>query len=136
VRLWQNVYSRRLKLIGEEHEKTLLAANNYAATLIDLKRFEEAKSLLGKRIPAARRVLGESHVIMLWIRRNYAITLCRVDGATLDDVREAVNTLEETERTARRVLGGAHPDVAAFEQSLQNARAAFRACEMQSSVRA
>ena len=33
----------------------------------------------------------------------------RDDGATLDDLREAVTTLEETERTARRVLGGAHP---------------------------
>ena len=31
------------------------------------------------------------------------------DGATLDDLREAVTTLEDTERTARRVLGGAHP---------------------------
>ena len=66
---------------------------------------------------------------MLWLRRNYAIALCRVDGATLDDVREAVNTLEETERTARRVLGGAHPDVAVFDKSLQNARAALRARE-------
>ena len=134
LRLWQNVYSRRLKLIGEEHVKTLLAATNYAAILIDLKRFEEAKLLLRKRLPAARRVLGESHMIMLWLRRNYAITLCRVDGATLDDVREAVNTLEETERTARRVLGGAHPDAAVFEKSLQNARAALRACETQSSA--
>ena len=31
------------------------------------------------------------------------------DGATLDDLREAVTTLEDTERIARRVLGGAHP---------------------------
>ena len=129
VRLWQNVYSRRLKLIGEEHEKTLLAANNYAATLIDLKRFEEAKSLLRKRVPAARRVLGESHVIMLWMRRNYAIALCRVDGATLDDVREAVNTLEEMELTARRVFGSAHPLVATIEAGLREARAALRASE-------
>ena len=129
LRLWQDVYSKRLKLMGEEHVKTLLAATNYAAILIDLKRFEEAKLLLRKRIPAARRVLGESHVVMLWMRRNYAEALCRVDGATLDDVREAVNTLEETERTARRVLGGAHPDVAAFEKTLRNARADLRARE-------
>ena len=30
-------------------------------------------------------------------------------GATLDDLREAVTTLEDAERIARRVLGGAHP---------------------------
>ena len=113
--------------MGEEHVKTLLAATNYAAILIDLKRFEEAKLLLRKRIPAARRVLGESHVVMLWMRRNYAEALCRVDGATLDDVREAVNTLEETERTARRVLGGAHPTTLNIEDELQDARDALHA---------
>ena len=31
------------------------------------------------------------------------------DAATLDDLREAVTTLEDAERIARRVLGGAHP---------------------------
>jgi hypothetical protein len=48
------------------------------------------------------------------------------DGATLDDLREAVTTLEETARTARRVMGGAHPLVAKIEHSL---RAALRARE-------
>ncbi len=50
-------------------------------------------------------------------------------GATLGDLREAVNTLEEIERIARRVLGGAHPDVANIEKALQDARAALRARE-------
>ena len=50
-------------------------------------------------------------------------------GATLDDLREAVETLEHTGRIARRVFGGAHPDTAAIEQSLQNARAALRTRE-------
>ena len=57
---------------------------------------------------------------------NYALMLCTVEGATLDDVREAVTTLEETERTARRVLGGAHPHTAGIEDSLREARAALR----------
>ena len=47
-------------------------------------------------------------------------------GATLDDLREAVDTLEEIERTARRVLGGAHPIVAQVEDCLHKARAALR----------
>ncbi len=59
----------------------------------------------------------------------YAAALYQDDGATLDDLREAVTTLEELERTARRVLGGAHPDTAAIERSLRNARAALRARE-------
>ena len=38
----QEVYSGWLKLKGEEHESTLLAANNYADSLVSLNRFEEA----------------------------------------------------------------------------------------------
>ena len=50
-------------------------------------------------------------------------------GATLDDLREAVTTLEDTARTARRVLGGAHPIVLAIEKDLQKSRAALAARE-------
>ena len=51
------------------------------------------------------------------------------DGATLDNLREAVTTLEDTERTARRVLGGAHPVVGSIEAFLRHARAALAARE-------
>ena len=50
-------------------------------------------------------------------------------GATLDDVREAVETLEETERIARRVLGGASPTLVPIVGALRGARAALRARE-------
>ena len=49
--------------------------------------------------------------------------------ATLDDLHEAVNTLEDTARIARRVLGGTHPLAAAIEHSLQKSRAALAARE-------
>ena len=55
------------------------------------------------------------------------------DRASLDDTREAVETLEETERIARRVLGGAHPTTTGIEENLQDARAALRARETQPS---
>ena len=51
------------------------------------------------------------------------------DGATLEDLREAVNFNEETMRTARRVLGGAHPHVADIERTLRNSRVVLRARE-------
>ena len=63
------------------------------------------------------------------MRWTYAIALYKDDGATLDDLREAVTTLEETERTARRVLGGAHPVTVDIETSLREARATLRARE-------
>ena len=50
-------------------------------------------------------------------------------AATLDDVREAITTLEDTERTARRVLGGAHPLTSTIERYSREARAALRARE-------
>ncbi len=53
----------------------------------------------------------------------------RDPGATLDDLRQAVTTLEETERIARRVFGGAHPLTRAVEGQLFLARAALRARE-------
>ena len=51
------------------------------------------------------------------------------DGSTLDNLREAVTTLEETQRTARRVFGNSHPLVAGIESVLRKARAALRASE-------
>ena len=59
----------------------------------------------------------------------YARALFRDAGATLDDLREAVTTLEGTEPTARRVLGGNHPVTNDIDESLREARAALRARE-------
>ena len=63
---------------------------------------------------------------MRWI---YARAIYMDDDATLDDLREAMTTLEDAERIARRVLGGAHPVTMGIEVSLRNARAALRARE-------
>ena len=63
------------------------------------------------------------------MRSVYAKTLCRDPNATLDDMREAVNTLEEVERIARRVLGGANPLTVEIESSLRASRVVLRAHE-------
>ena len=78
-----------------------------------------------KTIPVARRVLGEGHDITLKLRWAHARALHDDPGATHDDLREAVNTLEDTERTARRVLGGAHPVVVGIVRHLGDARDAL-----------
>ncbi|CAH0364365.1 unnamed protein product [Pelagomonas calceolata] len=127
--LRQKVYSGHLKLYGEEHKHALREAYNYANALHGLQRFEETKALLRKTIPMAQRVLGESHELTLKIRSLYAISLYKDPDATLDDLHEAVNTLEDTAQSARRVLGGAHPIAAAIEQSLRKSRTAFDARE-------
>ena len=59
----------------------------------------------------------------------YARALYVDADATLDDLREAVMTLEDAGRIARRVLGGAHPTTTGIEEWLGYARAALRARE-------
>jgi len=125
----RDVYLGRLKLSGEEDENTMIAALNYAIDLRGLESSEEGKALFRKTMPVARRVLGESRVLTLKMRTTYARTLYENDGATLEDLHEAVITLEKTERAARRVLGSAHPFVGATEQSLRSVREVLRARE-------
>ena len=60
---------------------------------------------------------------------NYARAFYEDTSATLDNLREAVTTLEDTERIAGRVFGDAHPILAGIEIMLRDARAALRARE-------
>ena len=65
--------------------------------------------------------------ITLIAKQYYAETLYNNVNAgasrrPLDDLREAVTTLEYVERTARRVFGGAHPFVEQVEHFLRESR--------------
>ena len=59
----------------------------------------------------------------------YANALYEDPGATLADLHEAVTTLEDSERTARRVFGSDHPFTEEIESVLKNGRAMLRARE-------
>ena len=63
------------------------------------------------------------------MRWSYAWALYENPAATRDDLREAVNTLEELAPIARRVLGGTHPIAAGIEVELRYARVVLRANE-------
>jgi len=125
LRLKRDVYSGRLRLHGEEHIETLQTGINYAISLFDVGRFEEIRSLLRKTTPVAQRVLGKCNDITLRMRWIYTATLCK-DGATLDELHEAVATFEEIERTVRRVYGSAHPLLVNIENTLQISRKGLR----------
>ena len=128
MQLCRDVYAGHLKLNGEEHPSTLSEANNYADCLLHLSRFEEAKALMRKTIPMAQRILGLGDQITrtLKIRGLFAEALSKDPAATLDDLHEAVTTLEDVQRIARRVLGAAHPMTVGLEQALRISRAALR----------
>ena len=126
LQIERDVYAGRLKVQGEEHPKTLIAANNYANALLNLRRFEEAKALVLKTMPVARRVIGDDHNLTLKLRWAYAEVLYKDDCATLADLREAVTTLEDLERIARRVFGGTHPLTTWIEKALGESRDVLR----------
>ena len=123
---------RRVRLQSRPRVAVAQAANNYASLLVILGRFEEVKSLLLRMIPVARRVLGVNHDLTLRMRLSYATALYCDTCATLDDLREAVTTLEDAERIARRVLGGAHPATESIGSNLREVRAELRAGEARS----
>ena len=128
-RLQREVYFGFSKVHGKENYDTLREASNYALTLIELGRDAEAKAFTRNRTPVTRRALGDNNDVTLKMRRYYAIALYRDAGASLNDLREAVTTLEDVEQTARRVLGSAHPTIIWIERSLREARAVLRARE-------
>ena len=125
----RDVYSGTLKLHGQESIEILREANNYAVLLKELKHFTLATSVLRKSIRVARRVLGENHTLTLTSRSLYAQTILHNPSSTLDEIREAINTLEEMEPIARRTLGIAHPIAVNIQSELQKARALLRARE-------
>ena len=94
-------------------------------------------SISSSVVTASRTSLsvGEGDRITLTMRRTYAQTLYKDSSATLDDLREAVETLEDTQRIAQRVLGSANPTTVEIEGRLRNARAALGSREMTASGR-
>jgi tetratricopeptide (TPR) repeat protein len=120
---YRQVYLGLMNNLGEEHLDTIGAANNYASSLARQERYAEARSLLHKMFPVARRVLGENDEAWFMMRMNFAAVLYEDSAATLDDVHEAVTTLEDLAPITRRVLGCTHPTVGLIELSLRKARA-------------
>ena len=97
-----------------------------------LERTNAAAARAPRELPVRRRravVLGDSHQHTLGMRCIYAQSLYKDPDPTLDDLREAMTTLEDAGRTARRVFGGAHPRTVDVEDDLRAARAALRARE-------
>ena len=122
LRLRRDVYSGSLRLQlqggGLSDVDLHRCAYNLASTLIKLQHFDEARSLLRKTLPLVQRVLGESHELTLTMRWRHALLISKDASAASSDLREAMNTWEDTARIARRVLGSSHPTTKAIEVGL------------------
>ena len=129
LQMKQDVYSGRMELYGEEHGETVRDAFNYAVSLVRLKRFEEARSLLRRTLPIVQRVARDSSEVSIRMKTLYAQSLYHDAAATLDDLRQAVMTIEDTIQIARRVFGGAHPTTEEMEVALRDAQKVLHARE-------
>ena len=90
-------------------------------TLLDLRRFEEAKKVLRKVTPVARRILGTEHELSLSLRED--LSRATLDGeSSAEEKRQALRMLEDVAGVMRRVLGPAHPDTLHAQEKLDGYR--------------
>ena len=101
---------------------TFIDAINLADSLIISTLFEEAKSLLRKHIPVARRALGNEHDLTLDLRNLFARVISRDPNSSRDDVHEAVTISEDVLRTTQRVFGTSHPYSRGSREDSESAR--------------
>ena len=105
-------------------KQPIRAANNYALTLLELQRFEEAKGILRRTVPVAQRTLGAEHELTLSLRED--LSHATLDGeSSAEEKREALRILEEVAGVIRRILGPAHPNTLYTQRNLERYRKKF-----------
>ena len=119
LELERTIYRQRITSRGKFNVRTIRAALNLSVSLTNLKRFEEARALAQKTIPAVRCALGPDHDLTLCIRRNSAETISMDPKSTLADLRQAETTLRDVCRRTRRVFGTSHPETVICETMMR-----------------
>ena len=111
ARLFRLVYARNKVLSGATDGSTMQTAHQLAATLIELGRYGQVKSLVLPLLPHGRR-----------FRLAYAKALYRTTGASRGEVLEAVAICEKLLCNQRRVSGPSHPTTLEVHRELDRAR--------------
>ena len=101
-----------------------IAVCNLAEYLVAAREFEEAQSLAREELPAIIDRHGPDDPLTLEVQTWYALAFFRADGASEDDVAEALTILEDVLRRSRRVLGDSHPDTERAREFLEEVRSA------------
>ena len=87
-----------------------------------LSHFVEAKVLIRKTLPVARRVIGEDHDTSMGLRCLLHHSTVLDPKSTRGDVQEAKKELDKILCQARRVLGATHPRLLAIQKTVDGAR--------------
>ena len=98
------------------------AGLNLSVSLTDLKRYEEARSIQRKVIPAALRILGPENDTTLLLLRTNVRSVYSDPKATLADLRQAERSMRDVLQKTRRIYGVSHPDTETCERFMHNVK--------------
>jgi hypothetical protein len=117
-------FAERQRVLGPEDERTLVDATGLCALLIKAEDFVGCKQFMRENslLEKFGRTFGPDHVDHLCFRRIQARALYLDDGAPLDDLRQAVEILEDVSLISSRLVGPGHPATLRSEKFLGQAR--------------
>ena len=109
---------------GSEDELTLIAASTFSNALAEAQDYAGCTQFIQENsvLDTAGRVLGPENIATIYLRRNQARALYQPSEAPLEDVRRAVEILEDVSAISNRVLGRDHPGAQKIQQHLDAAR--------------
>ena len=121
ISIYRDVYGRYRALNGDAYPETINVALNFGRALYKDGDFSELKEVL-RALLSVQDVQGLHGLQLRWL---YANALRNAENATLDDLVEAVETLDDVSQKWRRMLGPQHPDYPAVENALNRTRQAL-----------
>ena len=107
-----------MRVLGEEHPKTLTSANNLASSLLNQGKDADDERILREVLEVQKRVLEAEHLHTLTTANNLA--------ASLSGQRKYVEVEQMLVASLQRVLGPAHPDTLQNASSLEDVPALIR----------
>ncbi len=122
--LHRDIFAETVDHFGTADIETLEAAHSLAFALVENGDHAECLQFFidYHLLDLAMEHYGAEHNYMLQIRTLHARTLCEDENASLDNLRQAVELLEDIDSISSRVFGARHPDTAANGSMLRYAR--------------
>ena len=111
------------RVLGKEHQSTLVSAYNLPGVLLGQGEFSEAAQIVQETWAVQKRVLGEEHPHTLVPASNLASALLKQG-----DFSEAERLFRGTLNIRKRVLGEEHPSTVAMSNSLDVVLARLDEC--------
>ena len=126
LRVRRDVYSGSLRLTSiDARQCTLVAALNLSTSLVNNRKFAEARAFMPDQLALAKRVFGSDHPTTLDFQWGYSRAFTLDRDASAEQLAEAVAILEKTLKTAQRVLGREHPGTCNYRRDLAATRGEF-----------